>query len=136
MAVPDTTTFSLQDVRNEFATSSGQLPASLDSAFGSAADSGFNSLYSGSKNELLNFRDYDHPDVPDATFLYSTISKTDACSTGNAVDGYYDVGTTWSTTVKLWTTSARTTILPANRWYRDVTVRYWDGTALGTEESC
>lgn len=57
MAVPDTTDFTLQDVTTEIFgdTAAGR---SLTSCFASAVSSGFDSLYSGAKDRLSNFRNY------------------------------------------------------------------------------
>jgi hypothetical protein len=55
MAVPDTSTFDLQTVVNVVNPTTDDL---IDS-FADAVASKFDSTYSGSKNELLNFRNYD-----------------------------------------------------------------------------
>ena len=54
MAVPDTTTFSLQDVVNEVNPTTDDLVC----CFSEADDGSFDDNYSGSKNSLLNFRNY------------------------------------------------------------------------------
>lgn len=54
MAVPNTTTFTLQNVVDEVNPTTDDL---VD-CFADANASYFNSNYSGSKNSLLNFRDY------------------------------------------------------------------------------
>jgi len=54
MAVPDTTTFTLQNVVNEINPSTDDLVKS----FSDAVASKFDSSYEGSKNQLLNFRNY------------------------------------------------------------------------------
>ena len=54
MAVPNTTTFSLQDVVDEVNPTTDDL---VD-CFADAITSAFDSDYSGSKNSLLNFRNY------------------------------------------------------------------------------
>ena len=54
MAVPNTTTFSLQDVVDEVNPTTDDL---VD-CFADAVASSFDSTYSGSKNQLLNFRNY------------------------------------------------------------------------------
>ena len=51
--VPNTTTFSLQDVINVVGGTS------LTAAFANAGDAQFDPTYKGSKNNLLNFRNYD-----------------------------------------------------------------------------
>ena len=54
MGVPNTTTFTLQNVVDEVLPSTDDLVA----CFTSASIFGFDPLYSGSLNELLNFRNY------------------------------------------------------------------------------
>tara|TARA_R110000824_G_scaffold68521_1_gene177156 strand:- start:100 stop:558 length:459 start_codon:yes stop_codon:yes gene_type:complete len=54
MGVPNTTTFSLQDVVDEINPTTDDL---VDS-FADAVANKFDSSYSGSKDELLNFRNY------------------------------------------------------------------------------
>lgn len=56
MAVPNTTTFSLLDVVAEIAGG----PTSLQACFDNAIASAFDPAYSGSKNSLLNFRNYNN----------------------------------------------------------------------------
>lgn len=54
MAVPNTTTFTLQDVINEVNPATNDLIA----CFAAANPDYFNPLYEGNKDNLLNFRDY------------------------------------------------------------------------------
>jgi hypothetical protein len=54
MAVPDTTTFTLQDVVTEVATTTDDL---VD-CFADAISGKFDATYSGDKDRLLNFRNY------------------------------------------------------------------------------
>jgi hypothetical protein len=56
MAVPNTSTFTLQDVINAIPSASG----SLASCFIYANSAGFVSSYAGSKDRLSNFRGYSH----------------------------------------------------------------------------
>ncbi|MEM9076305.1 MAG: BACON domain-containing protein [Bacteroidota bacterium] len=56
MAVPNTTTFTLQDVLTELGLTSPFR--TLSDAFVVAIDSRFDPAYKGSKNSLLNFRNY------------------------------------------------------------------------------
>ena len=63
MAVPDTTTFELQDVVDEVNPTTDDL---VD-CFADAIASKFDSAYEGSKNQLLNFRNYGA--VTDTSFL-------------------------------------------------------------------
>ncbi len=57
MAVPNTSTFSLQDVSNNIV----EMPNNLVSCFNGAASKGFVSAYAGSKDRLSNFRGYSQP---------------------------------------------------------------------------
>lgn len=54
MAVPNTDTFTLQDVKDELESSSNDLV----SFFAEAVDANFDPLYKGDKNSLYNFRNY------------------------------------------------------------------------------
>ena len=54
MAVPDTTTFTFQNVVDEVNPTTDDLI----SCFSTAISPFFNTTYEGSKNNLLNFRDY------------------------------------------------------------------------------
>lgn len=55
MSVPNTTTFSMQEVANEIGAGDN-----LVELFSLANDDGFDPAYEGSKNSLLNFRNYTH----------------------------------------------------------------------------
>ena len=57
MAVPDTNTFSLQDVVDQFVKASPQ-PDNLADCFAIAQSSAFDPSYEGSKDRLSNFRNY------------------------------------------------------------------------------
>ncbi len=61
MAIPNTNTFSLQDVVTEIGLVSSK--AKLVDCFTNANSSGFVSFYQGSKDRLSNFRGYSHPSV-------------------------------------------------------------------------
>lgn len=56
MSVPDTNTFTLQDVVAEIGSGDD-----LVEEFSLAVDSGFDPTYKGSKDQLYNFRNYTHP---------------------------------------------------------------------------
>jgi len=56
MAVPNTTNFTLLDVANEI----NPPDRSLNGCFVASRSSGFVSSYAGSKNQLSNFRGYNH----------------------------------------------------------------------------
>jgi hypothetical protein len=74
MAVPNTTTFSLEDVRTEIGLGA---TTGLVECFASANAGGFDPAYEGSKNNLLNFRNY-----------------TDVCISGLTVFNFYPTPTT------------------------------------------
>lgn len=73
MAVPDTTTFELQDVVDEVNPTTDDL---LD-CFADAVASKFDSTYEGSKNQLLNFRNYGA--ITCVAFLTSSLTFRDGC---------------------------------------------------------
>jgi hypothetical protein len=75
MPVPDTTTFSLDDVRVEL---SGSNPYSLSDAFTDADDDGFDGTYEGSKDRLSNFRNYSNVTIT----AYSTSNLASAGASG------------------------------------------------------
>ena len=56
MGVPDTTTFTLQDVADEFSLGTND---GLTDCFDEATSADFDPAYSGDKDNLLNFRNYD-----------------------------------------------------------------------------
>lgn len=58
VSVPNTTTFSLQDVKASIESHSEYIPYSLRSCFEYSVDKFFNSSYAGYKDNQLNFRDY------------------------------------------------------------------------------
>ena len=73
-SVPNTNTFSLQDVVNVVGGNN------LISAFANSVDGCFDSAYKGSKNSLLNFRNYNALTTPiisiSANFSTTAISAT------------------------------------------------------------
>ena len=75
MGVPNTTTFTLQNVVDVVNPTSDDL---VD-CFADAVASKFDSNYEGSKNQLLNFRNYDGSTLLQITMSTGTGSK-DACN--------------------------------------------------------
>ena len=75
MGVPNTTTFTLQNVVDVVNPTTDDL---VDS-FADAVASKFDSNYEGSKNQLLNFRNYDGSTLLQITMSTGTGSK-DACN--------------------------------------------------------
>ena len=74
MAVPNTTTFTLQDVVDEINPTTDDL---VD-CFADANASGFDATYEGSKNQLLNFRNYSHITTEGPNFPSSSTSVSDS----------------------------------------------------------
>ena len=85
MAVPNTTTFTMDDVYDEVGHQD------LLTCFNVANDSYFNPLYKGSKDRLSNFRDY-KVTVTLTSFTSSTgsSSQTTACGLANSQTYYHD----------------------------------------------
>src|SRR5690606_4436084 len=74
--VPDTNTFSFTDVKDEIENNGGATTNSLVDAFTNANDAGFDPAYEGSKNALLNFRNYTHIPFYETGDSYDFSSQT------------------------------------------------------------
>jgi hypothetical protein len=72
MAVPNTTTFTMANVKTEIQSNGGGTTNSLVQAFSNANDDGFDPAYEGSKNSLLNFRNYEHITAPSELIVSPT----------------------------------------------------------------
>jgi len=91
MAVPNTNTFSLNDVRNELGLGS---TASLSACFAAASDSQFDATYKGAKDRLSNFRNYGAtPFVPSLSISPGSKSVT---SSANNFSIRVTSNTSWS----------------------------------------
>lgn len=71
MAVPDTNTFSLQDVCDELNNNGESGIDDLTACFANANAAGFDATYEGSKDRLSNFRNYEH--VTATTYRYTIV---------------------------------------------------------------
>jgi len=92
MAVPNTTTFTLQNVVDEVNPTTDDL---VD-CFADAASSSFDSNYSGSKNNLLNFRNYGGTQTTTLTVAQSTIvNGTSHIDLGNQSTSSQNISYTW-----------------------------------------
>tara|TARA_R110000796_G_scaffold47585_1_gene114303 strand:- start:582 stop:995 length:414 start_codon:yes stop_codon:yes gene_type:complete len=88
MAVPNTSTFSLQDVTNEFGLGASD---GLQDCFNDSTDSDFDSAYKGSKDRLSNFRNYNGANI--LTSFSSTLgssNQTTACGLAKNQTYYHD----------------------------------------------
>lgn len=134
--------FSLIDVKNEIENNGGGSVNSLIEAFSKANSSGFDAAHSGNKNMLSNFAGYQHLTIIIAEQIelgYAVNNDNDAC--GNHINNersivYIDLGTTLSTTSKLYS-SENGTLLSIVGWYSDgINVRYWNGSNLTASTGC
>lgn len=87
MGVPNTTTFTLQDVITEVNPTTDDL----NDCFNDADSSYFNSAYEGSKDQLLNFRDYGSQNAL-TSFLSNTSTPKDACGISSSNTTFYHNG--------------------------------------------
>lgn len=102
MAVPNTDSFDIFDVITELGISLG---SSLQNCFNNAVDGDFDPLYKGSKNSLLNFRNYSKTTT-------ASISPTQATRTSSA--GSFTVTITSSTTWTVTDDSSWITFSPSS----------------------
>ena len=88
MAVPNTNTFTLQDVVDEL----GLVSEDLVACFAAAVDGDFNSTFKGSKDRLSNFRGYEVSTVTLTSFYSSggSSSQTTACGQLDILTYYHD----------------------------------------------
>ena len=78
MGVPDTTTFTLQDVADEFSLGTND---GLIDCFDEATSADFDPAYSGDKDNLRNFRNYDGTtSLPSFLGSVGTASSVNPCS--------------------------------------------------------
>ena len=107
MAVPDTTTFTLQDVVTEINPTTDDLA----DCFADATAACFDSSYSGSKDNLLNFRNYGAV----CTTSYSSsvrVKDSLACSTATDQTYYHNGSGTYPVSSdNCYSNSAGTTVL-------------------------
>ena len=114
MAVPDTNTFTLQDVVTEVNPTTDDL---VD-CFADAVASKFDSNYSGSKNSLLNFRNYGAVTLTTFHLTVNTPKSSFACyGTANNV-AYHNGGANTIAAVgdTVYSNSAGTTTYPAGTY--------------------
>ena len=114
MAVPNTTTFTLQDVVTEVNPTTDDL---VD-CFADAVASKFDSNYSGSKNSLLNFRNYGAVTLTTFHLTVNTPKSTFACyGTANNV-AYHNGGANTIAAVgdTVYSNSTGTTTYPAGTY--------------------
>ena len=116
MAVPNTTTFTMDDVFDEV----GYMD--LVTCFNNSVDSYFNALHKGSKDRLSNFRDYKV--TVTLTSFYSSTGSTSQSTACGLVDTqtYYHDGSGSVPVVgdNVYSDSAGTTALPSNHYFSGI----------------
>jgi hypothetical protein len=147
MAVPNTNTFTLTNVIDDL-----NLPSnsSLLDCFNNAVPQHFDPTYEGSKDRLLNFRNYGV--IPALTSVdiygYNELISGGACGQNNTPMTRYTAASNTSLTAvlsnPLYENSSGSIIADAG-WYAvqdvlyptDIRVRYWTGTEWsGTIQNC
>lgn len=135
MAVPDTTTFSLQDVITELGLSN---TSSLRDCFTNAVAGQFDPTYEGSKDRLSNFRNYGAftPIATDPISLgFSPTNGALACS-ASTTTYYIPAGETWLTATALYTTSDGSAIATSGFYSNSLFWRQWNGSTFPNTDEC
>jgi len=133
MAVPNTTTFTLQDVVDEINPTTDDL---VD-CFADATSSSFDSNYSGSKNNLLNFRNYGGEQYWDyAAGTQSTLTNICSLSLTEIIYQQHPTVQAFDFNDPIYSDTSGT-LAPAGWWKVSILYRYWTGSAwAGSTLSC
>ena len=133
MAVPNTTTFTLQDVVDEVNPTTDDLA----DCFADATSSNFDSNYSGDKNNLLNFRNYGGEQYWDyAAGTQSTITNICSLSLTEIIYQQHPTIQAFDFNDPIYSDTSGT-LAPAGWWKVSILYRYWTGSAwAGSTLSC
>jgi len=138
MAVPNTTTFSLQDVVTEV----GPTTNDLVDCFADANLAYFDPNYYGTGNDLLEFRNYCSSTSTCATQIFahywSNVSQPqNACIQTVSQGRYVNTGATLNTALVLYQDSP-TKSWASSGWYEGSggNLRYWGGTSFTSSATC
>ena len=133
MAVPNTTTFTLQNVVDEVNPTTDDL---VD-CFADATSSSFDSNYSGSKNNLLNFRNYGGEQYWDyAAGTQSTLTNICSLSLTEIIYQQHPTVQAFDFNDPIYSDTSGT-LAPAGWWKVSILYRYWTGSAwAGSTISC
>ena len=133
MAVPNTTTFTLQNVVDEVNPTTDDL---VD-CFADATSSSFDSNYSGSKNNLLNFRNYGGEQYWDyAAGTQSTLTNICSLSLTEIIYQQHPTVQAFDFNDPIYSDTSGT-LAPAGWWKVSILYRYWTGSAwTGSTLSC
>ncbi|HDZ14564.1 hypothetical protein LCGC14_1114230 [marine sediment metagenome] len=129
MPVPNTTTFTLQNVIDELGTAAN----SLQQCFIDSVYDNFDPAYRGDLNNLLCFRNYDKLKGIE---LRKDTTRNTAC--GGASNGtyYIDIGKSWFIAENLYTNEARTIKASASWYATATTARNWNGSSFTQTLPC
>tara|TARA_R100000951_G_C2494904_1_gene135612 strand:+ start:41 stop:442 length:402 start_codon:yes stop_codon:yes gene_type:complete len=133
MAVPNTTTFTLQNVVDEVNPTTDDL---VD-CFADATSSSFDSNYSGDKNNLLNFRNYGGEQYWDyAAGTQSTLTNICSLSLTEIIYQQHPTVQAFDFNDPIYSDTSGT-LAPAGWWKVSILYRYWTGSAwAGSTLSC
>jgi len=133
MAVPNTTTFTLQNVVDEVNPTTDDL---VD-CFADATSSSFDYNYSGSKNNLLNFRNYGGEQYWDyAAGTQSTLTNICSLSLTEIIYQQHPTVQAFDFNDPIYSDTSGT-LAPAGWWKVSILYRYWTGSAwAGSTLSC
>ena len=133
MAVPNTDTFTLQNVVDEVNPTTDDL---VD-CFADATSSSFDSNYSGDKNNLLNFRNYGGEQYWDyAAGTQSTLTNICSLSLTEIIYQQHPTVQAFDFNDPIYSDTSGT-LAPAGWWKVSILYRYWTGSAwAGSTLSC
>ena len=132
MAVPNTNTFTLQNVIDVVNPTSNDLA----DCFADAISNNFDATYSGSKNSLLNFRNYEASSSVNGYIIRAGSTSSLACA-GDSFVNLYQRSEFFNFDDLIYSNPEGTTNA-ISRWYSNsATTRFWDGSAwTSTATSC
>tara|TARA_R110000850_G_scaffold203429_1_gene329748 strand:+ start:484 stop:915 length:432 start_codon:yes stop_codon:yes gene_type:complete len=127
MAVPNTNTFNMRDVSNTVDPSKSQL-TQLITVANAQSTSLWDATYSGSKNSLLNFRNYGSATTMNAYTVAFGSTEAAACS-GSSTRTVFQLSSSFNFTSTIYSSSAG--LSPAtSSWYKfGSDVRSWKASA-------
>ena len=130
MAVPDTNTFNLRNVTDEFGLEDGDgLQDCFNDASSGSFDSSHNPNSDGTNNNLLNFRNYGAQTLYGYSVKFGT-DVTNACPSNTSIN-VWQYSISFNLTDTMYSNSSASAFAPAN-WYKNSSnpsIRYWNGSA-------
>ena len=130
MAVPDTNTFNLRNVTDEFGLENGDgLIDCFNDASAGDFDSSHNPNSDGTNNNLLNFRNYGTQTLYGYSVKFGT-DVTNACPSNTSIN-VWQYSISFNLTDTMYSNSSASAS-PLAYWYKNPynnSVRYWNGSA-------